>query len=475
MNSIILAAAASSLFFTDARPLNMPTAQSYLVTQGDGRRELVDKFDTHALWDSRAVLGRWEDSAGRLFTVARLDAIPPTFEGEAKTRSEYMADCRVPLKNDDATRARAVSLLTTCSPYVEPQKPRFEPSGIKRTFYYQGTNTSEIVCAFLPEKSAYWYVVEWLLAEGDDFREMKDRFEEDFLEKWDEIVKKDLKSESDYRTRTAAKRIRTGPPPSEREFLRADARHSVCNYRDWRVTDGDEFTILDNLPSSEDFIVSLTNDMKRMRAKYAETLPSPIDGSNVLCVARIFRNREDYLNASPENEENTAAHWSPSRREIVAYLPSQGEEELLKTMRHEAFHQYLSYATAMAEAPPWFNEGYAQYFEDVESSDWEMPITKDKIKAAAALIPSLLIMNYKDFYAGTRKERHFKYRLAWSIVYFIENGIHDMMNDPFKKLKQDCIEGIISQKDAPSATMYAFRRIGSIKEFVEGWVDFWTK
>ena len=53
-------------------------------------------------------------------------------------------------------------------------------------------------------------------------------------------------------------------------------------------------------------------------------------------------------------------------------LPEGAKAELLSTIRHEAFHQYLSYALSMIPSSPWFNEGYAQYFENEDSPDWRV-------------------------------------------------------------------------------------------------------
>ena len=151
---------------------------------------------------------------------------------------------------------------------------------------------------------------------------------------------------------------------TERNLLRRDAHHSIAAYANWHFTGAEEFAVLDDLPSRS-FVETLTNDFPVMRAKYAAALPTPLNGSNVLCVARIYATRDEYLDALETdgitNMTWSAAYWSPQRRELVAYLPPDGGQELLRTIRHEAFHQYLSYATSMISASAWLNEGYAQY------------------------------------------------------------------------------------------------------------------
>ena len=149
-----------------------------------------------------------------------------------------------------------------------PQSPRQMPRGMKSVEYWQGTNVSAVVCAFLPEASAIWYLATWELAKEDDFAERIGVFEWKFLE-------------GEWKTRPP---WRGGEeiPPTEREQLRADAHHSVTNYEAWHWTDAATFTVLDDLPRTSAFVAAMTNELQRMYPAYAAAVPSPLDGSNVL-------------------------------------------------------------------------------------------------------------------------------------------------------------------------------------------------
>ena len=295
------------------------------------------------LWISRTVDGSWRDDDGREFLLASLaEAVPPIAKDKPVTRSDYVADAVSIGKKDFNALFSAVDMLSPVPPAEEFTRPHQTPRGYKEVRYYQGTNESAIVCAYLPENSERWSFAAWTLADGDDFAERLKTFEDEFLVK--ERTDLDERRESSAAPEKGdSLRSKKAPPPGERELLRADARHSVALYDAWRVTDGDEFTVLDDIGSAHSFTVSVTNDLKRMRAAYAATVPSPIDGSNVLCVARIFASREEYLDALEANDHSdmewSAAYWSPKRRELVAYLPPDGSEKLLETIRHEAFHQ----------------------------------------------------------------------------------------------------------------------------------------
>ncbi len=464
---------AASLFFTNPSPLEMPRASAYLVKES-GVRRLEDRFDKTDLWISRSVDGVWVDDDGREFLIATLGvSSPPLSEDSSVTREDYVASCATFEKKDDEQLFVSVDKLAPIAPSPEFFRPRQKSRGYKDIRYYQGTNETAIVCAFLPEGHERWYLATWTLAEGDVYAESMLAFRDEFLEKretwpkgWCAAPEKDAKKQ---RGGSAAKK------PRERELLRADARHSVALYDNWRVTDGDEFTVLDDIQNARYFTVALTNDLKRMRAAYAKAMPSPVDGSNVLAVARIFASRAEYLDALGQNDledmEWSAAYWSPQRRELVAYLPEDGSDKLLRTIRHEAFHQYFSYAASMIPVSPWINEGYAQYFE--EGPDGPKFVDATDLALYAGSLPALLAMGYEEFYSGTDEERRMKYRLALSIVYFLERGASEVRFDPFKDLKRDYLNALLEHKDMAKATNIAFRNKDTLELFVREWTKYW--
>ena len=464
---------ALSLFFTEPAPLDMPRAEAYLVHE-NGVSFLEDRFNSLDLWTTQTVIGRWVDEQDRLFMLSALAVQPPSADWlSTVTRGEY-DERRVKMPrvraNADFPRGfrEAVSLLSPCPVVERPRAPRQLPRGYKYVYYWQNpTNYCDIVCTFRPDGTNAWYLASWTLAPDDDYPTQMAAFEDQFLRKeFGEFIK--------HRD-TETQRGKT-----ERELLRRDARHSIAAYSNWHFTGAEEFAVLDDL-QSRSFVETLTNDFPVMRAKFAAALPTPLSGSNVLSVARIYASRDEYLDALETdgltNMTWSAAYWSSQRRELVAYLPPDGGDELLKTIRHEAFHQYLSYATSMIPSSPWLNEGYAQYFEDEVSADWGdgFELTDENIARMAAAIPGLLLMDYEQFYGGGDFERRFKYRLAWSVVRFLEKGADEVRLKPFAGLKQRYIETLLETRDMRRATSAAFKDQDLLKKFIAEWKKFWRK
>ncbi len=458
--------AASSVLLGDGVAPEMPRAQAYLVTSGDGAMRLEDRYEVADLWIAREMVGRWMDAEGRVFSVAGLDTQLPAFLNERKARAQFVKEL-VPAKNKEKEELhQLVNMLSPVEPAgaKEYTKPRQKPRGYKDVRYYEGTNEHAIVCAYLPDRpGATWALASWELLDEDDLEEKREIFEEEFFKKKLEVA---------YTNKLPAADL------SERELLRDAARHSVDAYDNWHFTSSDEYVVLDNLHWNRQFVTEFTNEMPRLRKQYAAAFPSPIEGSNVLCTARIYANRAEYLEAVGEDMQWSAAYWSPARRELVAYLPEGGSPELMKTIRHEAFHQYLSYATAMISAAPWINEGYAQYFEEPNSATWKLTTRDDKpttedVARYAELIPLLIKMDYDEFYAGTDAERRLKYRLAWSIAYFLEKGAPLVRFQPFATLRADYINAVLRTHDRDAATDAAFASDERLKLFISEWKRFW--
>lgn len=466
---------AATLWFAQPAPLDMPRAEAYLVKDSEGDLWLEDRYDELDLWTGRTVLARWNDREGRQLTVSKLETTAPLFAGQTMTRERFASALEpLPPKRLDL-RDQAIARLSPFALPEEPDSPRQDLHGFSKVQYLHGTNTSAVVCAFLPEKAPAWYLAVWHLLPEDDIDTAVESFEDDFLAKWDVRKKEGLRAETGAEAQKKMARPHRRPRYEERDLLRADAVHSVTNYPNWHVTASTEFVVLDDLPADNAAVAALTNELTVMRAKYAATVPSPVKGSNVLAVARIFKDRDEYLMALDDNDvegmEWSAAYWNSLQRELVAYLPSGGSRELMKTFRHEAFHQYLSYACSMIPTSPWLNEGYAQYFEDENATDWGLEVDLDQL---ADLLPAVMRMGYGAFYSGSSAERQLKYRMVWSMAYFLEKGAPKVRFEPFKDVKKTYVESLLRHQDPVRATAEAFGTEDNFKKFIAEWKKFWA-
>ena len=468
--------------------VSMPHTESFLVTESDGSRRLEDRYDTFDLWTARTIRGRWRDAAGNLLVVARLAFAPPDDPPETlSTRSDF--ERRLPslaIKPKDAAARNAA--VIACAPvdvFEEPVRPRrSRRREIETLLYYQSTNQLASVWVFRPVVhkrgvKADWYMAALILSPDENPDSAAARFDAYFLDRVRFLPEPTSESSTGHDGRVALGR------PSESSLLKRDYALSVVNYEGWHSTESGDVVVVDDLaPQSHDtFVSSLTNDLPRLCAAYAASVPSPLVSTNIAAV-RVFSGREDYLAYVGEGVEWSAAVWSPQHRELVLNLQPSGVDELLKTVRHEAFHQYLAYAGAMAEASPWFNEGHAELFEHTSfDRDGKIVFEKDAVAAqwvhanadaVAASLPAFVLLDYPEFYSGTDAQRRAHYYIAWSIAYFLEVGAPEVRFRPFAKLRADYMSALVRTRRAEAATSSVFT-LDKMKLFSAEWKKFWKK
>ena len=482
-----------------AEPLELPKADSFLVTAPDGTRQMEDRFDTFDLWTAQTVRGRWRDSAGNAFYLARLAERPPSdTPGTVRTRGEFLAH-QADTPFDPANPAHRDEAVLAAAP-VELGRPVRPRRALRRNmaglFAYPSTNGHVFATAFRPRspernEKTDWYLALLIAAADEPPDEAFRRFDEDFL---------DQVSVPAARARTPSPRTsksssipalngpdgRTVSSQTEADLLRAAVHASVANYDSWHFAAAEDVVVIDDLDdiSRETFIPALTNSLPRLRRAYAACVPSALSATNQLAVVRVFATRKAYLAYVGVEHKWTAALWDTLHRELVLYLPMEGAGTLLQTVWHEAFHQYLAYAAALVTAAPWFNEGHAELFEHAHlDGKGHVVFDKDPESAAyvnayaadlAALLPEFLSLDYKAFYGGTQEEIRARYRLAWSIAYFLEVGAPNIRFQPFADLRRDYVRALVDTRSMDEACRVTLSG-DFLKQFIASWLAFWKK
>lgn len=470
-----------------AHPFALPKAEGYLVTPVKGPRRLEDRFDVFDLWVSATLRGRWVDDEGNQLQVARLFSSPPMdAPGTVSTRRVFydalkrrrIVDPKRLDLRDEA--AQAIAPVDVSAPVKARRSQRLN---LRDVVYYPSTNDHVLVCAFRPRtpearEKTDWYLASLLAAPDADMDEVQAWFDEGFL---DQIYIPPVRARP-----VPADPVLPSDDATESELLLRDIRGNVVNYDDWHCASAEDVLVVDNVDSyaRSPFISALTNNLPRLRRAYARCVPSTLSATNQTAVVRVFRSREEYLAYVGVEQKWTAALWSPVRRELVLYLPETGTEQLLRTVWHEAFHQYLAYAGSMIDSSPWFNEGHAQLFEHSHfERSGEIVFDRDAQAAVfmqayaaemAENIPAVLEMDYKAFYDGTQEEVAAKYRLAWALAYFLEKGAPKVRFRPYERLRENYLKALVRTRSMYEATDEVLNE-ETREDFVSDWLDFWKR
>jgi hypothetical protein len=259
--------------------------------------------------------------------------------------------------------------------------------------------------------------------------------------------------------------------------------NNIKNYKDWSVIEASDYIIATNCDvknTSDSFIKTVTETLKNGEFIY-KFFNKEKTKSNDRFIVRIFKDRDDYIAYVGKALEWSGGVWMPSKKELVltkSSFTSSERERFIKVLKHEAFHQYIHYATGGIAIGAWFNEGYAEFFENVSLTGRRIYIKADKAKIKyikehlndpnlADNIEGLLKLSYKDFYAEGKAK--YNYNLAWAIIYYLNTGTKvtwQKFKRNYSKILPVYYRELYNLKDNAKATRIAWKNI-NFKRFAK--------
>ena len=186
----------------------------------------------------------------------------------------------------------------------------------------------------------------------------------------------------------------------------------------WSVTDTEEAIVLFHGADRSPVPDGLARALTAIRRRLASDFPGdrPID---TLAVVRVCRDRGEYLThgGSPA----TVGYFNPNVGELVIYDSRTVREgavpmdhPTVRTLFHEACHQYLHQVTGGAAPHTWFGEGLAEYYAGAKVVDGRV-VSVDPLEGPRALLAraevrgglpalaTLLTLDQEGFYADAAR------------------------------------------------------------------------
>jgi tetratricopeptide (TPR) repeat protein len=148
-----------------------------------------------------------------------------------------------------------------------------------------------------------------------------------------------------------------------------------------------------------------------------------------------------------ERDTHTAGLYSAALKQLLIWnLPDQAA--MLRTIRHEGFHQYLD--SLVHDAPAWLNEGLAEAFE----TDDPKHLRADHVRRlrTTPLLPTakFVAMPGKVFYRGSGRN----YAQAWALVQFLRHG-----PETWRPILPALLAALAGGRSPRSAVRVAFRGV----------------
>lgn len=440
----------------DARetPLQAPQAFIYQIRNGDQERK-EERYTPVDMWRQSQVVGHWIGRHDNELLLSWMNhPLPTGFAGEHATRATY--DEKVanatppPTVQTEAEATRWVSDFTGCA---TPSVQRVEggPTRLAPVLRYRLDDTGKYQVAYafrlnrIPGKTAgtTWMCALFTLNREVGMESACKAIETEFL---GTLTFTSL-SRSPADTTTADKSTNDKNPDKEGGDTRKQVLNSILNMNGWWYNAGPHYIILSNLKGSGRlWVEQLQKKMAAIRPAYAQCIPAP--AANTISVIRIPATGDEYVNYVGTNSAWSGGMWVPARKELLLRAASdQNTRDLRKNLFrvafHEGFHQYAFYAFNQSSCSLWFNEGFAQYFENatlvngkirIEEDPRIIPLLQKMTQERQLDLDRLFHLTNENFYNENDAIRRQNYALAWALVYYLKKGAGAEMKSPFADL-----------------------------------------
>ena len=250
----------------------------------------------------------------------------------------------------------------------------------------------------------------------------------------------------------------------------------------WCLADGD-YVIKTNLnPNLKRFPQEILTRCQDLRSYYSRVFPSyvPLKAASVCTVPATSKEFDQYTN--DDTLKNAAGLWIPGRKELVirsedSRPDAKAKKDLMETVNHEAFHQYLHYALNQEETPTWINEGHATLFENIRlksrgTIDF-LPSTRKEFffrHQSQIDIKQIIAMPHAEFY----KNPDVNYPAVWALCYFLRFGGPLYPDKNYEKVCDRIFTACANGKSEQEANQIGFDGIDMdvlVKDFNAFWKD----
>jgi hypothetical protein len=165
----------------------------------------------------------------------------------------------------------------------------------------------------------------------------------------------------------------------------------------------------------------------------------------------VFQHERDYLDVVPKDARGSTGVFISNKRLLAAHTERRTAEDVLRTLYHEGFHQFMFYVISQ-QCPIWLNEGLAEYFSEAtwngqgfttgEVPGARLSILREAINSGRYMtLAELFALSGDQWKQGAQADSRragLQYCEAWSVVHFLahaDGGRHaDALNGLLKQI-----------------------------------------
>jgi hypothetical protein len=438
-------------------PSITPAGQRWTFTRGSEKWSETH-YDVREIWSGHERNCQWKDRKGNTLTVATPSSFCPEFEKEHAKREDIekkMSEDADAFKDPtDETLAKWASDFTQKNVAASALTP-FASASVADARIVDFGGISR-VGAFFKTKVGQWHYAEFSFAQESKGKER------------DSLIKAFVKG------------IQIGKSKGE------DDDPKVGGYK--------FETDIASKSQAAAFVKMAGRFMSAMQAAYKRYVPPQKElGMSKIHVFSTEESYKEYMKAASAGEmgDRSIGLWDPNRDELsILYQGTDmaKKEETMKIMRHEAFHQYLHYATGRGDHAMWFNEGHACFFEIVnydkkknyvkvldDPTDHRPRQVAEDPEKYANLVKTIIFYDHDKFYSGSLSKVNDNYTAAWAAIYFLQKGSHTFKEfAPYAEVLPAYMKAMAEGKKENEATKIAWELV-SERDFAADFLKFWNK
>lgn len=254
-------------------------------------------------------------------------------------------------------------------------------------------------------------------------------------------------------------------------------KKQVLNTKGWWFAQTNNYILKSNMEiKKKTFAKKVQTHLEFIRSVYEKFIP-PIIEINAISVLTIPNTSQEYKDYIPAGFEWSAGIWMPGRKELAVASFTRDEKQLLGVLRHEAFHQYIFYATGQKRIPVWYNEGHADLFQSIKQSGSRVTLIEDTshlrilaplMKRKAINMSKHISLNHQQFYA----QKEINYSIAWSIVYYLRKAVPLYKDKRYSSVLANALKAIAAGDSPEKINEKAFYGV-DLAKFEEDYYSFW--
>jgi len=477
--------------FKGAKSVPAVTIEARLRKWRRGEESWEEKvYPVRESWRARERGGEWSCAAGATMEIARIDCLEPESEDGYETAETLNAAFESGAER--FAKASADDVAEWLRQYAGISGAA--PSGFSRLSGTGGdipaamqVNTGSpdrLACIFkVRDAGSFWFYAGFSL--GAPVSETAGRnLLMEFLRGCGRLGSRSSAQQLDSRYTGATRSAGIQDDPR-----RAAAKKAISGVSGWWWSENADYIFLSDLPQARGagFIRETQRTMSLLRKAYQRYVLATKDVGT--CVVRLFADEagyNEYLRASGAGDMSfSIGLWSPAREELLVQY-REDRASTLETMRHEAFHQYLHYATGRGDHMQWFNEGHAALFENVRINSGTGQVrvlcsgnraqwVEKSPEEIAAHLAAVRDMSYRQFYAGSKKAVNLNYVSAWALCYFLSKGCHAVSGfEAYRKVIPAYLDGMAAGLSAEEANAKAWETVAN-RNLALDFLAFWKK